>query len=132
MPVPAGGDPDLAGLFEIDELRIKLQLTTIDEPAADLAREAAEGWLEDATGLSVWPDPAPKRLKHWALDLAVMAYNNPTMATREIIDDHQVSYEDRVRRTEILARARSAFSAAGRPLHSFPEPDWRWAASPMT
>jgi hypothetical protein len=126
MPVPAGGDPDVVGIFDVDELRVKLQLATIDEAAGELAREAAEGWLEDATGLSVWPDPVPKRLKHWALELAAIVYNNPTLATQESVDDYRVSYQDRERMNAILDRARSAYSTTGGPQYSFPEADWSW------
>lgn len=117
-------------LFDLGDLPAKLQISQVDTYTATLAREWAEGQLEDATGLTSWPDPVPKKLKHWALDLAAIAYNNPTLVADEAIDDYRVSYEDRQRIESILKRAQAVYSTAGQPQYSFPEPDWSWSSVP--
>jgi hypothetical protein len=122
----------MAELFDLEDLPSKLQVPEVDSASAELAAEWAEGQLEDVTGLTAWPDPVPKKLKHWALDLAVIAYNNPTLVTDEQVDDYRVSYEDRQRIESILARARSVYNTAGQPQYSFPEPDWSWTTTTTT
>lgn len=122
----------MADLFDLEDLPSKLQVPEVDSASAELAAEWAEGQLEDVTGLTAWPDPVPKKLKHWALDLAAIAYNNPTLVTDEAIDDYRVSYEDRERIAAILARARDAYNTAGQPQYSFPEPDWSWTTTTST
>lgn len=122
----------MADLFDLGDLASKLQVPEVDTASAELAAEWAEGQLEDVTGLTAWPDPVPKKLKHWALDLAVIAYNNPTLVTDESVNDYRVSYEDRRRIESILARARSAYNTAGQPQGSFPEPDWSWTTVPSS
>jgi hypothetical protein len=119
----------MADLFDLGDLPSKLQIPEVDTASAELAAEWAEGQLEDVTGLTAWPDPVPKKLKHWALDLAVIAYNNPALVTDEQIDDYRVSYEDRQRIASILARARSVYNTAGQPQYSFPEADWSWTTT---
>ncbi|MFC6017795.1 hypothetical protein ACFP2T_16460 [Plantactinospora solaniradicis] len=100
---------------------------------AELARRAANGWLQDATGLTTWPDPVPDRLWAWAIELAAIAMRSPDGAGSESIDDYQVSSGgsgDWSRRAEILAAARAAYNTgSGQPVYSFPEPDWSWRAT---
>jgi hypothetical protein len=122
----------VADLFDLEDLPSRLQVPEVDTASAELAAEWAEGQLEDVTGLTAWPDPVPKKLKHWALDLAVIAYNNPTLVTDESIDDYRVSYEDRQRIASILKRAEAAYNTAGQPQGSFPEADWHWTAVPAS
>jgi len=119
-------------LFDLVDLPAKLQVDEVDTYTATLAREWAEGQLEDVTGLTSWPDPVPKRLKHWGLTLAVIAYNNPTLVADESIDDYRVSYEDQLIIESIRKQARAVYNTAGQPQYSFPEPDWSWTTVPRS
>lgn len=123
----------MADLFDIDDLRKALQLPVaqFDTDAATIARRRASGWLMGPTGLTTWPATIPDNLWTWAIELAAIAYRNPAAASSESIDDHQVSWDDRQRRAEILEEARSAYGAAS-PQYSFPEWDWHWTATDLT
>ena len=97
---------------------------------AELARRAASGWLQDATGLTEWPDPVPDRLWAWAIELAAIALRNPDGATSEQVDDYRYA-TDRSRRTEILTAARTAYNTTSSgPQYAFPAPDWHWQTVP--
>ena len=86
-----------------------------------------------ATHLTAWPNPIPDDLWTWAIELAAIAFRNPTAATSESQDDYSISHGDAARRREILAAARAAYGTASSPLFSFPEPDWHWTStSPST
>jgi len=86
-----------------------------------------------ATGLTTWPSPVPDDLWSWAIELAAIAFRNPTSASSESQDDYSISHGDAARRREILAAARAAYSNAGSPQYSFPEADWHWTSiSPST
>lgn len=121
----------MADLFELDDLRKALQLSTsnFDTDAATIARRLASGWLMGPTGLTSWPTPVPDNLWAWSIELGAIAYRNPASATSEGADDYSVSYDDRKRRAEILAEARTTYGA-GSPQYSFPEWDWHWTATP--
>jgi hypothetical protein len=118
----------MADLFTIDEFASFLQ-QGVDTSSATVARRVASGWLKSATGLTDWATPVDDQLFGWGLELAAIAYRNPDGAASEIIDDHTVQW-DRARRKDILAAAATAYSSAGRPQYSFPEPDWTWTAVP--
>lgn len=118
----------MADLFDLVDLPSWLQVPGVDTETATRVRRAANGWLQDATGLTDWPSPVPDRLWAWALELAAIAYNNPTSLASEAIDDYQMTVADRLRRREILDLARQAYSTAGKPMGSFPEPDWHWTS----
>jgi hypothetical protein len=122
----------VAELFDLGDLPSWLQIPEVDEETAIRVRRSASGWLQDATGLTEWPDPVPDRLWTWGLELAAIAYRNPDAAGSESIDDYSVSRNrDRERREQILAAAGRAYGAAGAPQYSFPEPDWHWDAVPV-
>lgn len=121
----------MADLFDLVDLPSWLQVPGVDSETATRVRRAANGWLQDATGLSVWPSPVPDALWAWALELAAIAFRNPDALTSENIDDY-ASQRDRFRRREILASARTAYNLAGRPQGSFPDPDWHWTVAPAT
>lgn len=122
----------MADLFDLGDLPSWLQVPEVDTETAIRVRRSASGWLQDATGLTEWPDPVPDRLWAWAIELAAIAYRNPDGATGEQIDDYRATWNsDLQRRSEILAAARSAYNTgAGQPQYSFPEPDWHWDAVP--
>lgn len=117
-------------LFDLEDLPSILQVPEVDTETAIRVRRSASGWLQDATGLTEWPDPVPDRLWTWALELAAIAFRNPDSVAAESVDDFQVTYaRDQRRRAEILAAARAAYGTATRPQFSFPEPDWHWNAT---
>ncbi|MCZ7440822.1 hypothetical protein O7598_30845 [Micromonospora sp. WMMC241] len=119
----------MADLFDLGDLPSWLQVPEVDAETATRVRRAANGWLQNATGLTSWPDPVPDRLWAWAVELAAIAFRNPSAALSERVDDYEFS-ADRARRAEILADARRAYPPAGSgPQWSFPEPDWSWTSS---
>lgn len=121
----------MADLFDLGDLPSWMQVPEIDAETAIRARRAVNGWLQDATGLTTWPDPVPDRLWAWAIELASMVIDNPTAKWSETIDDSITVYERGAqgRRREILDAARAAFNTAGKPQGSFPEPDWHWTTA---
>lgn len=125
----------MADLFDISDLPSILQIPEIDTETAIRVRRMASGWLMHATGLSDWPSPVPDPLWTWAVELAAIAYYNPSGLSSESLDDHNVSYSAE-RRQEVLAAAASssyATSTRTQPQWSFPEPDWSWTSvSPST
>lgn len=121
----------MADLFDLGDLPSWLQVPEVDTQTATRVRRYVNGWLQDATGFTEWPDPIPDRLWAWAIELAGIVYDNPTAKWSEAIDDY-TSQADRNRRREILDAARAAYNTAGRPIYSFPEPDWHWSAAAST
>src|SRR3954469_14080204 len=112
----------MADLFELTELASYMQ-QDLDTATAANARRIAAGWLRAATGLSDWPTPVPDDLWTWALELAEMAYGNPSGHGAESVSDYTTTF-DRERRASILEAARVRFSTGSAPVYSFPEPDW--------
>jgi hypothetical protein len=121
----------MADLFDLGDLPSWLQRPQVDAATATRVRRMVNGWLQDATGLTDWPDPVPDRLWGWALELAGIAIDNPTAVWSETIGATSTVFERGAqgRRREILAAARDTYSTAGKPQFSFPEPDWYWTAS---
>jgi len=124
----------VADLFDIGDLPSWLQIPSVDDETVIRIRRYVNGWLQDATGLTVWPDPLPDRLWAWAIELAALIHENPTAKWSQTIDDSVDVYErgPQGRRREILDAARVAYNTAGKPQGSFPEPDWHWSAIPTT
>lgn len=120
----------MADLFDLGDLPSWLQVPEVDAETATRVRRVSSAWLQDATGLTDWPSPVPDRLWAWALELAAIAFNNPTSLASETIDDYQMTVSDRLRRREILDSARQAYNTAGKPQGSFPDPDWHWSVVP--
>ena len=84
------------------------------------------GWLLDATDLDTLPDPLGARWEAWFLELAGIAFENPTSLTTDTTLDQTTSWYGK-RREEILSRARAwaqrqagASSATPRPRGRFP------------
>ncbi len=119
-------------LFELVDLPSWLKTPEVDTETATRVRRAANGWLQDATGLTAWPDPVPDVLWAWGIELAAIAMRNPDGAATANFDDYTY-VADRERRNEILAAARKAYRGGeggeGQPQWSFPEPDWHWKAT---
>jgi hypothetical protein len=124
-------------LFDLIDLPSWLQVPesapgvpgTLDTESLLRVRRAASGWLKSATGLADWPSPVPDDLWAWGIELAAIAFRNPTALASESVDDYTFQ-QDRARRGDILAAARRAYppSTSG-PQYSFPEPDWHWTAA---
>lgn len=93
----------------------------------ELAIRIAEGWLASVTTqLPVWPQPPPEDLWSWALELAALAYSNPTSMTSRTTDEDTRTWSAE-RRIEILAAAadrygdgRGSASTTGGPQGDFP------------
>lgn len=114
----------MADLFDLTDLAGYMQ-RDLDTASATLARRVASGWLRSATGLSDWTSPVPDDLWTWALELAEMAYGNPSGLAVESVDDYSGTF-DRARRAAILAAARQKYSTGTVPVYSFPDADWHW------
>lgn len=121
----------MADLFDLGDLPSMLQVPGVDTETATRARRYASGWLQDATGLTDWPSPVPDRLWAWAIDLAMLVFDNPTASWSASIDDYATTYDHGPdgRRREILKAARAAYNTASKPMGSFPEPDWHWTST---
>jgi hypothetical protein len=120
----------MADLFDLIDLPSWLQVPSVDTETATRVRRYASGWLQNATRLTPWPpDPVPDDIWAWAIELAAIAFRNPSAAASEAIDDYNVSH-DRARRADILKAAAAAYSGAGTPSFSFPQPDWHWTVVP--
>lgn len=121
-------------LFTLEELRAFLRYAPDDEFAPDSVQQAhdmAASWIADAADVDdvaeLWDGSVPKRLKGWAIELAAIAYENPTSAGEDSAAESSTSW--RVdRRAQILARVtqwaistgRSSTSSAPLPTGSFP------------
>jgi hypothetical protein len=119
----------VADIFDLGDLPSWLQVPEVDTETATRVRRYANGWLMSATRLTEWPDPIPDALWAWAIELAGIAYHNPTGISREQIDDYLVQYSGE-RRAEILAAATAMYAGATAPRGSFPVPDWSWETVP--
>lgn len=123
----------MTDLFDIADLPSYLQIPEVDTETAIRVRRIASGWLMSVTGLSDWPSPVPDPLWAWGIELAAIAYYNPSGLSSESLDDHNVQYSAE-RRQEILAAAASSSYATGsrtQPQYAFPEWDWHWTSAPI-
>jgi hypothetical protein len=121
----------VADLFDLADLPSWLQVPEVDTETATRVRRYASGWLLNATGLTPWPpDPVPDDIWAWALELAAIAFRNPSGAASLAIDDFNVSF-DAERREQILRAAALAHNTSNTAQFSFPEPDWHWVAVPV-
>lgn len=106
---------DLAG-------RLKKTVEAIDTDAGDSACRHASGWLRSATGLTTWPDPVPDDLWGWALELAVMVYQNPELLEEQAVGGTTSRWGIlRLRVEQILEAAHKAYNAGSQPKGSFPD-----------
>lgn len=115
VPDSADGDTtDSAGLLSQDTYEV--------------LEKIVDGWLSDATGMDKWPDPTPKPVFSWALELAAIAYENPAAAASDTTDQVGMSWNEQ-RRRAILDRAAAwgrdlpAQALIPSPTGSFPSPD---------
>lgn len=98
----------------------------LDPASAFSACRVASGWLRSATGLTEWPVPVPDDLWGWALELAVMVYDNPEGMDSSNFGRLGLSWgvEPMKRRAQILAAAKAAYRASSGgalPVGSFPD-----------
>jgi hypothetical protein len=119
----------MADLFDLVDLPAWLQVPQVDTETATRVRRFASGWLMTATKITSWPSPVPDDLWAWGIELAGIAYRNPTATSSESLDDYSVSY-DRARRKEILDAAALAYGGASGPQYGFPDWDWSWQVVP--
>ena len=81
------------------------------------------GWLSPALELTERPDPVPDAVFSWALELAAIAYENPSGLSSYQLGAEQFGFSAE-RRAEILAEAgggRVTPGSPAAPLGSFPE-----------
>jgi hypothetical protein len=113
----------VAELFELSDLAATLQ-ADLDTASATEARRKASAWLASATYLTAWPTPVPENLRAWAIELAAMAYDNPSNLNSESYADGTSTNWAIARRAEILAEARTHYPKAGggnKPQGAFPQ-----------
>lgn len=90
----------------------------------DNAIRIAIGWLRGRCGFEQWPlDPLPEDVWAWAVELAALVYDNPTLVSSSTVGGQTVAYGAvAARRREILAEAEGVYPRlAGRPVGEFPE-----------
>lgn len=97
----------------------------VSESAATIAERVAWGWLKDATRLTTRPAPVPEEMFSWAIELGLIAHENPGGLSDDTLGDATQRW-DRARRAEILARAAAWASGAGadgtpKPRGAFPK-----------
>lgn len=100
---------------------------TVDPGSVAVAIRVAEGWLQGATRIVVWPpDPVPPNIWSWAVELAALAYDNPRTMTRRTVGAITAEWNYRQnRRLEILTEARRYYAGEGQSLGDFPFA-WPW------
>ena len=110
-------------LFSPDELKAYLQISSVDGDAGTdqltsatvtAIEKVVRGQILDAAGLAEFPAQLPEAVSSWALELAAIAYANPTAAAQDGTDNVTAAYTER-RREAILARAQ-AWGAKVAPL----------------
>lgn len=115
-------------IFELADLPSWLQIPAVDTETAIRVRRYANGWLMSATGLSTWPDPVPDDLWAWAIELAGIAFRNPTANSSETVSDYTYSM-DRAAKEAILAAAKAKYNTGSTsPQYNFPAWDWTWSS----
>ncbi len=77
----------------------------VTQQQSEVAESMAVGWLSEATGLDAWPDPVPKIIDTWILELAAIAFENPTSMEDDQAGEVRSGWRDR--RSQILAQARA-------------------------
>jgi hypothetical protein len=123
-------------LFTATDLADLLGRPVSDERAAAVER-VVWGWLKPVLDLQERPNPIPDEVLSWALELAGIAYENPSGLTEYQLGAER-TYFSAERRAQILAEA-SADRGAGEgtsPRGSFPAatryPDPAWAPGAAT
>jgi hypothetical protein len=87
------------------ELANFLHQTAVNEAPAAMAIRIAEAWLSSVClNMPPWPVPVPDDLWAWALELASIAYDNPTNTSSRSTDEDTRTWDTR-RRKEILDAA---------------------------
>lgn len=95
-----------------------------DAERAELAIRVAGGWLRRVTGPAPWPDPPPEDLWSGYLELAGLAYDNPTSMAQRGTGAETDGYVI-TRRAEILADVAASLRASPAPVGVFPPaPAW--------
>lgn len=108
-------------------LRYPADQAISDQDAAQV-EQVAIGWLSDPTGVESWAAPVPTVIKTWVLELAGIAYENPTSMENDQSLDNSSQWRDR--RLQILAAAARWATRTGRgattvalPTGGFPAVD---------
>lgn len=90
---------------------------------AETAIRIAVGWLRGRCYFEQWPpSPVPEDLWAWAVELAALVYDNPTLVSSSTVGGQTIAYGAvAARRREILAEAEGVYPRlSGRPVGEFP------------
>lgn len=88
---------------------------SVNAAPAALAIRMADAWLSSVClNMPPWPTPVPEDLWGWALELAAMAYGNPTNMTSRTTDEDTRTW-DMARRREILDAAAQKYGDGSGP-----------------
>ncbi len=109
------------------ELATYLQQPVSEAVALSVIR-VATGWLQAATGVTVWPEPTPDDLWAWTLELAAMAHANPAGAQSQ--EAGVIIHTWGERREQILEDAKGAYGSGQAPKGCFP-PALPWPADSL-
>ncbi len=109
-------------LVSAEDLELFLQ-RNVKLDTAEVAIRVAEGWLRSATRIAGdWPYPVPEDLFSWCIELAALAYDNPTGLSDLTVGPVARTWAV-TRRAEILTAAAGRYgSSAAGPSGSFPPP----------
>lgn len=108
-------------LFTAEQLSTYLGGKPVTDARWLLVERVVAGWLREPTGLVTWPDPLPEQLFSAALDLAVIAHENPGRLYASLTIGGIVEQYSRDRAEGILNQVRAKFGGTGRPRGQFPE-----------
>lgn len=108
----------MSELFTSDELSDWLG-KTVTAAKAVAVEKVVWGWLKPRIGATVRPDPVPDEVFSWALELAAIAYENPSGLDGKDIGPFGEQYSSE-RREEILAAAAAGGTGVLAPKGQFP------------
>jgi hypothetical protein len=120
----------VAALITPEQLIVYLDLPADTQPT-DRAQLACDLLIDAVTEVAgpVLVEPYPAGVKSVALVAAGRLYKNPTLLAAESVDDYAFSGAAIDVLTEAeQAKIRRSCGSGGRPLYSFPEPDWSWTS----
>jgi hypothetical protein len=97
---------------------------SIRQDWAESSIRIAVGWLKGRCFFEQWPpSPVPEDLWAWAVELAALVYDNPTLVSSTTVGGQTIAYGAvAARRRQILDEASGVYPRqAGRPIGVFPD-----------
>lgn len=103
------------------DLRDFLPWMVLDDAQLDILIDIVEGWLLDATRLDELPDPLPKWLWSYTVELAAMLAENPTSLAQKTAGPTSMSWPLANRRDAIITKIEKRYSEERKgPRGNFP------------